>query len=153
MGPLLLARMLELNDTQEGVRSLVFKVADDEGQLLLDMKDLRAMLQNVADRSAELRTRYGNVSAASIGAIQRSLLRLESQGADQFFGEPMLDIFDWIRTNEKGQGIVNILAANQLMQAPRLYAVFLLWMLAALYEGLPAEIGSESCRERVCPYV
>ncbi|AEC20094.1 ATP-binding protein [Pusillimonas sp. T7-7] len=140
MGPLLLARMLELNDTQEGVLSLVFKVADDEGQLLLDMKDLRAMLQNVADRSAELRTRYGNVSSASIGAIQRSLLRLESQGADQFFGEPMLDIFDWIRTNEKGQGIVNILAANKLMQAPRLYAVFLLWMLADLYEGLP-EVG------------
>ncbi|NYT85646.1 helicase HerA-like C-terminal domain-containing protein [Pollutimonas harenae] len=140
MGPLLLARMLELNDTQEGVLSLVFKVADDEGQLLLDLKDLRAMLQNVADRSAELRTRYGNVSSASIGAIQRSLLRLESQGADQFFGEPMLDIFDWIRTNDKGQGIVNILAADKLMQAPRLYAVFLLWMLADLYEGLP-EVG------------
>src|SRR5690606_1265255 len=136
MGRLLLARMLELNDTQEGVLSLVFKVADDEGQLLLDLKDLRAMLQNVADRSGELRTRYGNVSSASIGAIQRSLLRLESQGADQFFGEPMLDIFDWIRVNEKGQGIINILAADKLMQAPRLYAVFLLWMLADLYEGL-----------------
>lgn len=140
MGPLLLARMLELNDTQEGVLSLVFKVADDEGQLILDLKDLRAMLQDVADRSAQLRTSYGNVSAASIGAIQRSLLRLESQGAAQFFGEPMLDIFDWIRVNEKGQGIINILAADKLMQSPRLYAVFLLWMLADLYEGLP-EVG------------
>ncbi|SHG91790.1 helicase HerA-like C-terminal domain-containing protein [Pollutimonas bauzanensis] len=140
MGPLLLARMLELNDTQEGVLSLVFKVADDEGQLILDLKDLRAMLQDVADRSAELRTRYGNVSAASIGAIQRSLLRLESQGAAQFFGEPMLDIFDWIRVDERGRGIVNILAADKLMQSPRLYAVFLLWMLADLYEGLP-EVG------------
>ncbi|NYT66746.1 DUF853 domain-containing protein [Alcaligenaceae bacterium] len=140
MGPLLLARMLELNDTQEGVLSLVFKVADDEGQLLLDMKDLRAMLQDVGNRAAELRTNYGNVSSASIGAIQRSLLRLESQGANQFFGEPMLDIFDLIRTNEKGQGVINILAANKLMQSPRLYAVFLLWMLADLYQDLP-EVG------------
>lgn len=140
MGPLLLARMLELNDTQEGVLSLVFKVADDEGQLILDMKDLRSMLQNIADRAPELRTRYGNVSSASIGAIQRSLLRLESQGADRFFGEPMLNVRDLIRVNEKGQGIVNILAADKLMQAPRLYAVFLLWLLADLYETLP-EIG------------
>lgn len=140
MGPLLLSRMLELNDTQEGVLSLVFKVADDEGQLILDLKDLRAMLQDVADRSAQLRTQYGNVSAASIGAIQRSLLRLESQGADRFFGEPMLDVHDLIRVNEKGQGIVNILAADKLMQSPRLYAVFLLWLLADLYEGLP-EVG------------
>ncbi|MDS1142049.1 DUF853 domain-containing protein [Pusillimonas sp. SM2304] len=140
MGPLLLARMLELNDTQEGVLNVVFKVADDEGHLLLDLKDLRAMLQDVASRSAELRTRYGNVSSASIGAIQRSLLRLESQGAEQFFGEPMLDIFDWIRVDDKGRGMVNILAADKLMQSPRLYAVFLLWMLADLYEGLP-EVG------------
>ena len=140
MGPLLLSRMLELNDTQEGVLSLVFKLADDEGQLILDMKDLRAVLQDVAGRSAELRTKYGNVSSASIGAIQRSLLRLESQGAAQFFGEPMLDIFDLIRVDEKGRGVVNILAADKLMHAPRLYAVFLLWMLADLYEGLP-EIG------------
>src|SRR3546814_19793763 len=99
MGPLLLARMLELNDTQEGVLNLVFKVADDEGMLLLDMKDLRAMLQNVSDRSSELRARYGNVSASSIGAIQRNLLVLESQGADQFFGEPMPDLADLIRVN------------------------------------------------------
>src|SRR5690606_21968503 len=113
MGPLLLARMLELNDTQEGVLNLLFKVADDEGQLILDMKDLRAMLQDVADRASELRTRYGNVSSASIGAIQRSLLRLESQGADRFFGEPMLDIFDFVRTDVEGRGMVNILAADK----------------------------------------
>src|SRR5690606_22548902 len=139
-GPLLLARMLELNDTQEGVLNIVFRVADEEGLLLLDLKDLRAMLQEVGQRSEELRTRYGNVSAASIGAIQRSLLQLESQGADRFFGEPMLDIFDLIRTDAGGQGVVNILAADRLMQSPRLYGVFLLWLLAELYENLP-EIG------------
>ena len=140
MGPLLLARMLELNDTQEGVLSLVFKVADDEGQLILDLKDLRAMLQHVADRAAELKLRYGNVSSASVGAIQRSLLQLESQGADRFFGEPMLDVADLMRTDAQGRGVVNILAADKLMQAPRLYGVFLLWLLADLYEKLP-EIG------------
>lgn len=140
MGPLLLARMLELNDTQEGVLALVFKVADDEGLLILDLKDLRSMLQDVGSRASELRTQYGNVSSASIGAIQRSLLRLESQGANEFFGEPMLDVFDLLRTNEKGQGMVNILAADKLMQSPRLYAVFLLWMLASFYERLP-EVG------------
>lgn len=140
MGPLLLSRMLELNDTQEGVLTLVFRVADDEGQLLLDLKDLRAMLQNVADRSAELKTRYGNVSAATVSAIQRGLLRLESQGAEQFFGEPMLDVHDLLRTDAQGRGMVNILAADKLMQAPRLYGVFLLWLLADLYEKLP-EIG------------
>ena len=140
MGPLLLSRMLELNDTQEGVLTLVFRVADDEGQLLLDLKDLRAMLQNVADRAAELKTKYGNVSSASVGAIQRSLLTLESQGAEQFFGEPMLDVADLMRTDAQGHGIINILAADKLMQAPRLYSVFLLWMLADLYEKLP-EVG------------
>lgn len=140
MGPLLLARMLELNDTQEGVLNLVFKMADDEGLLILDMKDLRSMLQHVAERAAEVRTRYGNVSTASIGAIQRSLLRLESQGADLFFGEPMLDIFDLMRVNERGQGVVNILAADRLMQSPRLYSVFLLWLLSSIYERLP-EVG------------
>lgn len=140
MGPLLLARMLELNDTQEGVLNLVFKMADDEGLLILDMKDLRSMLQHVAERAADVRTRYGNVSTASIGAIQRSLLRLESQGADQFFGEPMLDIYDLMRVNEHGQGFVNILAADRLMQSPRLYAVFLLWLLSSIYERLP-EVG------------
>ncbi len=140
MGPLLLSRMLELNDTQEGVLTLVFRVADDEGQLLLDMKDLRAMLQNVADRASELKTRYGNVSSASVGAIQRRLLRLASQGAGQFFGEPMLDVADLMRTDAQGRGIVNVLAADQLMQAPRLYGVFLLWLLAELFEKLP-EVG------------
>jgi len=140
MGPLLLSRMLELNDTQEGVLTLVFRVADDEGQLLLDLKDLRAMLQNVADRAAELKTRYGNVSSASVGAIQRSLLTLESQGAEVFFGEPMLDINDLMRTDAQGRGVVSILAADRLMQSPRLYGVFLLWLLADLYEKLP-EVG------------
>lgn len=140
MGPLLLSRMLELNDTQEGVLTLVFRVADDEGQLLLDLKDLRAMLQNVASRASELKTRYGNVSSASVGAIQRSLLTLESQGAEQFFGEPMLDVADLMRTDAQGRGIINILAADKLMQSPRLYSVFLLWMLADLYEKLP-EVG------------
>ncbi|MBO9355355.1 DUF853 family protein [Bordetella petrii] len=140
MGPLLLSRMLELNDTQEGVLTLVFRVADDEGQLLLDLKDLRAMLQNVADRAAELKTRYGNVSSASVGAIQRSLLTLESQGAERFFGEPMLDINDLMRTDAQGRGVVSILAADKLMQSPRLYGVFLLWLLADLYEKLP-EVG------------
>lgn len=140
MGPLLLSRMLELNDTQEGILSLVFRIADDEGLLILDMKDLRAMLQHVAERAAEVRVRYGNVSAASIGAIQRSLLRLQSQGADQFFGEPMLDVFDLLRVDHNGRGVVNILAADRLMQSPRLYAVFLLWLLSSIYERLP-EVG------------
>lgn len=140
MGPLLLARMLELNDTQEGVLNIVFRVADDEGMLLLDLKDLRSMLQAISDRAAELRTRYGNIASASVGAIQRALLRLESQGADHFFGEPMLQIFDLIRTDASGRGVVNVLAADRLMQSPRLYAVFLLWLLAELYENLP-EVG------------
>ena len=140
LGPLLLARMLDLNDVQEGVLNLTFRVADDEELLILDLKDLRSMLQFVADHAAELRTRYGQVSSASIGAIQRSLLRLESEGAGTFFGEPMLDVFDWMRTDARGRGMVNILAADKLMQSPRLYAVFLLWMLADLYERLP-EVG------------
>ncbi|WP_313624202.1 DUF853 domain-containing protein [Achromobacter sp.] len=140
MGPLLLSRILELNDTQEGVLTLVFKVADDEGQLLLDLKDLRAMLQDVADRASQLKTRYGNVSSASVGAIQRGLLALESQGAEKFFGEPMLDVADLMRTDAQGRGVVNVLAADKLMQAPRLYAIFLLWLLADLYEKLP-EVG------------
>ena len=140
MGPLLLARMLELNDTQEGILNIVFRVADEEGLLLLDLKDLRSMLQAVGDRAAELRTRYGNISAASVGAIQRALLRLENQGAEHFFGEPMLQIHDLMRTDASGRGVVNILAADRLMQSPRLYAVFLLWLLAELYENLP-EVG------------
>ncbi len=139
MGPLLLGRMLGLNETQEGVLSLVFKVADNQGLLLLDLKDLRAMLQFVGDNAATFKTEYGNVSAASIGAIQRGLLALESQGAAQFFGEPMLDIQDLLQTRE-GKGVVNILAADQLMNSPKLYATFLLWMLAELFEQLP-EVG------------
>lgn len=140
MGPLLLSRMLELNDTQEGILNIVFRVADEEGLLLLDLKDLRAMLQEVSERASELRTRYGNISPASVGAIQRSLLRLESQGAEHFFGEPMLQIHDLLRTDASGKGVVNILAADRLMQSPRLYAIFLLWLLAELYENLP-EVG------------
>ncbi|MGG4773979.1 DUF853 family protein [Alcaligenaceae bacterium 429] len=140
MGPMLLARILELNDTQEGILNIAFRLADDEGQLLLDMKDLRAMLNHVTKRATELRAKYGNVSAASVGAIQRALLRLESEGAEQFFGEPALDIADWIRTDAQGKGMVNVLMADRLIQSPRLYSVFLLWMLAELYERLP-EVG------------
>jgi DNA helicase HerA-like ATPase len=139
MGPLLLARMLALNDTQEGVLNLVFKIADDNGLLLLDTKDLRAMLQHVGENAAQFTTAYGNVSAASIGAIQRGLLALESQGAERFFGEPMLNIAD-LTQGERGKGVINILAADQLMNAPKLYGAFLLWMLAELFEQLP-EIG------------
>ncbi|MEI2418553.1 helicase HerA-like domain-containing protein [Orrella sp. JC864] len=140
IGPLLLASMLELNDTQEGVLNIVFRVADEEGQLLLDLKDLRAMLAHVSERAGELRARYGNVSPASVGAIQRSLLRLESQGAEGFFGEPMLALPDLMRTDAQGRGMVNILAAGRLMESPRLYGAVLLWLLAELYETLP-EVG------------
>jgi len=140
MGPLLLSRMLSLNPTQEGVLNIVFRVADDNGLLLLDLKDLRAMLGFVADNAAAVRGEYGNVSAASVGAIQRGLLALESQGAGAFFGEPMLDIADLIQTDAKGRGVVNILAADQLMASPKLYATFLLWMLSELFENLP-EVG------------
>lgn len=140
MGPLLLSRVLGLNDTQTGILNIVFKLADDEGQLILDLKDLRAMLQHVSERSAELRQTYGNVSAASVGAIQRALLEIENQGANLFFGEPMLDIFDLMRVDSNGQGYINILAADRLMQAPKLYSTFLLWLLAELYEALP-EVG------------
>jgi uncharacterized protein len=139
MGPLLLGRILGLNETQEGVLSLVFKIADDGGLLLLDLKDLRAMLQHVGDEAARYKTEYGNVSTASIGAIQRGLLALETQGAAQFFGEPMLDIADLMRQSA-GRGVVNILAADKLMSSPKLYSTFLLWMLAELFEHLP-EVG------------
>jgi DNA helicase HerA-like ATPase len=140
LGPLLLARMLNLNETQEGVLQLVFKIADDNGLLLLDTKDLRAMLQHVGDNAAQFKTEYGNISAASIGAIQRGLIAIEEQGGDQFFGEPMLNIDDLMQTDAQGRGIVNILAADKLMNAPRLYSVFLLWMLSELFEELP-EVG------------
>ncbi|MDI4632206.1 DUF853 family protein [Pelomonas sp. V22] len=139
MGPLLLSRMLALNETQGGVLQLVFKIADDNGLLLLDLKDLRAMLQYVGDNSAQFTTEYGNVSAASIGAIQRGLLQIEAQGGDKFFGEPMLNIADLMQT-ESGNGVINILAADKLLAAPRLYASFLLWMLSELFETLP-EVG------------
>jgi uncharacterized protein len=140
LGPLLLARMLNLNETQAGVLQLVFKVADDQGLLLLDMKDLRAMLQNVGDNASTFTTEYGNVSPASIGAIQRGLLQIEEQGGTQFFGEPMLNIADFMQTDSDGKGIINILAADKLLNAPRLYATFLLWMLSELFENLP-EVG------------
>ncbi len=139
MGPLLLARMLALNDTQAGVLAIVFRIADDNGLLLLDLKDLRAMLQHVGDNASQFTTQYGNVSAASIGAIQRGLLQISSQGGDKFFGEPMLAIADLMQTLD-GRGVVNILAADQLMHAPRLYATFLLWLLSELFELLP-EVG------------
>ena len=139
MGPLLLGRMLALNETQQGVLQMVFKIADDNGLLLLDLKDLRAMLQHVGDNASQFTTEYGNVSAASIGAIQRGLLQIGEQGGDQFFGEPMLNISDFMQT-EGGQGVVNILSADKLMNSPRLYATFLLWMLSELFEQLP-EVG------------
>ena len=140
MGPLLLARMLGLNDTQAGVLNLVFRIADDNSLLLLDMKDLRAMLQHVGDNAKLFTTEYGNISAASIGAIQRGLLQIEEQGGDRFFGEPMLNIQDFLQTDDRGMGVVNILAADKLLNAPRLYATFLLWMLSELFEQLP-EMG------------
>lgn len=140
MGPLLLGRMLNLNETQAGVLNLVFRIADDNGMLLLDLRDLRAMLQYVGDNASAFTTQYGNVSAASVGAIQRGLLQIESQGADKFFGEPMLNISDLMQTDSSGKGVINILAADKLMNSPRLYATFLLWMLSELFEQLP-EIG------------
>jgi hypothetical protein len=140
MGPLLLARMLNLNDTQEGVLALVFKVADDSGLLLLDMKDLRAMLQHVGDNADQFQTEYGHISAASIGAIQRNLLAIEQQGGDKLFGEPALDLADLIQTDAQGNGVVNILAADKLIGAPQAYATLLLWLLSELFEQLP-EVG------------
>jgi DNA helicase HerA-like ATPase len=140
MGPVLLARMLGLNETQEGVLNLVFRIADERGLLLLDAKDLRAMLQYVGENAREFTTAYGNVSSASVGAIQRALLVLDSQGADRFFGEPMLDLDDMMQTDAAGRGVVNILVADRLLNAPRLYAAFLLWLLSDLFERLP-EVG------------
>src|SRR5574337_155918 len=139
MGPLLLARMLDLNETQAGVLNLVFKIADDNGLLLLDLKDLRAMLQHVGDNAKNFTTQYGNISSASVGAIQRGLLQIESQGGDKFFGEPMLNIADFMQGVD-GRGVVNVLAADKLLNAPRLYATFLLWLLSELFEQLP-EVG------------
>ena len=140
MGPLLLSRLLDLNDTQEGVLNIVFRVADEQGLLMLDLKDLRAVLAHVQENASEIRKKYGAVAPASIGAIQRQLLVLEGQGAEHFFGEPALDINDFVRVDRDGRGVVNILAADRLMRAPRLYATFLLWMLSELFEALP-EVG------------
>lgn len=139
LGPLLLSRMLNLNETQAGVLQLVFKIADDQGLLLLDMKDLRAMCQTVGDNASQFTTEYGNISAASVGAIQRGLMQIDQQGGGIFFGEPMLNIEDFMQGVD-GKGVVNILAADKLMTSPRLYATFLLWMLSELFETLP-EVG------------
>ncbi|MBT9498322.1 MAG: DUF853 family protein, partial [Zoogloea sp.] len=140
MGPLLLARLLNLNDTQTGVLQLVFKIADDQGLLIIDLKDLRATIQYVGDNAKDFTTEYGNISAASIGAIQRGLMGIETQGGDKFFGEPMLDIADLMQTDADGRGVINILAADKLYNSPKLYSTFLLWMLAELFEQLP-EVG------------
>jgi DNA helicase HerA-like ATPase len=140
MGPLLLGRLLDLNEVQSGVLNVVFQVADDEGLLLIDLKDLRAMLTFVADNASEIREEYGNVSSASVGAIQRGLLTIEQQGGDMFFGEPALELEDLMLSAPDGTGAINILAADRLMQNPRLYATFLLWLLAELFENLP-EVG------------
>lgn len=140
LGPLLLARLLNLNDIQSGVLHIIFRIADDRGMLLLDFKDLRSMVQYIGDNAKSFTTEYGNISTASVGAIQRGLLALEQQGAEYFFGEPMLDIRDWMRTDAEGRGIINILSAEKLYRMPKLYATSLLWMLSELYEQLP-EVG------------
>ena len=140
LGPVLLARMLELNEVQEGVLALAFKIADDDGLLLLDLKDLRAVLQHVSERASELQRTHGNVSPASVGAIQRQLLALEQQGGDRFLGEPALELNDLLEVDGRGEGIVNVLAADKLLLSPRLYSTFLLWLLSDLYEHLP-EVG------------
>lgn len=142
MGPLLLSRMLELNEVQEGVLNIAFRIAADEKMPVLDIKDLRALLANLGTRAKEIQAKYGNVAATSVGSIQRRLLVLEDQGANQFFGEPALDIMDFIRTTNDGRGIINILAADKLMEKPRLYATFLLWMLSRLWQTLP-EVGDQ----------
>src|SRR5437762_5097799 len=140
MGPLLLSRMMDLNDVQEGVLNVAFKVADEQGLLLLDMKDLRAILSFIAEHAAELTTQYGNVSKQTIGTIQRQLLVLENQGGTKFFSEPALDLKDFMKVDRDGRGIINILAADKLMENPRLYATFLLWLLSELFQVLP-EVG------------
>ena len=140
MGPILLSRLLDLNETQEGVLNIAFRLADDENMPVLDMKDLRKLMVHVAERASELTSEYGTVSKSSVGAIQRRLLVLEEQGAENFFGEPALDIRDFMRTTRDGRGMVNVLAAETLMQSPRLYATFLLWMLSELFEEMP-EVG------------
>lgn len=137
LGPLMLARLLNLNEVQSGVLQIIFRIADDQGLLLLDFKDLRAMTQYIGDNAKSFQTQYGNINSASVGAIQRGLLALEEQGAENFFGEPMLEISDWMRVDSDGKGIINILSAEKLYQMPKLYATSLLWMLSELYEHLP----------------
>ena len=139
MGPMLLSRLLQLNETQDGVLNIVFRIADERGLLLLDLKDLRAMLDWVSKNAKEYTTKYGNISTATVGAIQRALLQLENQGADKFFGEPSFDIYDLLQT-EGGKGVMNVLAADKLMMQPKLYSTFLLWLLSELYSTLP-EVG------------
>ena len=148
VGPLLLSRMLDLNDVQEGVLNIVFRVADEQGLLLLDLKDLRAMLVFIAENASELTTQYGNVSKATIGTIQRALLVLENQGGAKFFTEPALDLKDFIRVDRDGRGVINILSADKLMESPKLYATFLLWMLSELFQVLP-EVGDPDKPARV----
>ena len=140
LGPILLARLLNLNDTQAGVLTIAFRIADDQGLLLLDLKDLQELLRHLSDNARGYQSRYGNISAASVGAIQRGLLALEQQGAERFFGEPSLNVMDLLQTDAAGQGVVNILAADQLVLAPKLYATVMLWLLSQLYEQLP-EVG------------
>ena len=140
MGPLLLSRLLNLNETQAGVLSIIFKAADDQGLLILDLKDFRAMIQHIADNAGEYKSSYGNISAASVGVIQRGLLTLEEQGGDKFFGEPALNLDDLMQTDDQGRGIINILTADKLLQFPKLYTTFLLWLLSELFEQLP-EVG------------
>ncbi|MBR5653977.1 MAG: DUF853 family protein [Prevotella sp.] len=141
MGPQLISRLLQLNETQDGVLNIVFRIADERGLLILDLKDLRSMLDYVSQHAAEYTTKYGNISSASVGAIQRALLQLESQGADQFFGEPAFDIYDLMQT-EGGKGVMNVLAADKLMMQPKLYSTFLLWLMSELYSTLP-EVGDQ----------
>src|SRR5688500_10029659 len=140
MGPLLLARLMGLNETQEGVLNIAFRIADEQGLLLLNLEDLQAMLVHTAEHAGELTAKYGNVAQATVGTIQRQLLSLDSQGGALFFGEPALEIEDFIRTDEQGRGVINVLAADRLMRSPKLYATFLLWLLAELFEVLP-EVG------------
>ena len=140
MGPLLMARLLNLNDVQESVLALVFKIADDNGLLLLDIKDLQSMLQYVGDNAKQFQTQYGNISAASVGSIQRGILAIQQQGGDKFFGEPALNLDDLMQTDSNGHGVINLLAADRLIQSPKLYATFLLWLLTSLFEKLP-EVG------------
>jgi uncharacterized protein len=140
LGPLLFARILNLNDIQAGVLTVIFKIADDQGLLLLDLKDLKAMVQYCGDHAKELKTRYGNISPGSIGTIQRNLLTLEQEGADRFFGEPALNVMDFVKTDSSGRGMINILAADRLMQSPKMYSTFLLWLLSEMFERFP-EVG------------